>query len=201
LRGQQPMKTRLGRSVRFVEALVTSVILSVTVLGQTAKQGDASQIPRCFHSPMVLETVFAAADRTLWTKKDRHESGRDWFTVPEYHALGRFTCDGVSLRDPTKNGEWRPGLFLSARDLPDGNVDVGIFVKVRNPGANSDKLVKLSFEVLNGDEVVASATMEPINVEDNARGDDGEVRLTVPAAALRIEPMTKLRITMTTRDD
>ena len=37
------------------------------------------------------ETVFAAADRTLW--------GRGWFDTPAYRVLGESTCDGVASKE------------------------------------------------------------------------------------------------------
>ena len=39
-------------------------LLSSGILAQTARQGDPIPDPTAFHSPMALETVFAAADRT-----------------------------------------------------------------------------------------------------------------------------------------
>ncbi len=59
------------------------------------------------------------------------------------------------------------------------------------------------FEVLNGEEVVVTATIR-IKANQNWRGKmeeyDGNTKLTVPTAALKKDPVTKLRITMTTQD-
>jgi hypothetical protein len=189
---------------RFTTALITSVIFSASAFGQTVKQGDSRQDPTVFHSPMVLETVFAASDRSLWEKTDNKYGGRYWFTVPEYHELGKYTCDGISLTDPTDRskrtyeGQWDNSLFMSVRTLSDGNVDLGIRVKVTNPKNNHDKLVDLFFEIMKGDDVSASALMKQLRIEEKSYGDDGKLTMVLPAST--VLSATKLRITMTTRD-
>src|SRR5262245_63879596 len=75
-------------------AVLCSLPLVFTDLpAQTARQGDpnAARTATEYHSPMILDTVFPATDSSLWGKGE-------WFTVDEYHELGRFTCDGVSLK-------------------------------------------------------------------------------------------------------
>lgn len=165
---------------------------------QTARQGDPNKpVARTqFSSPMVLETVFAAADRSLWGK------GR-WFTIEEYHELGRFTCDGVSLRNDysVRKGTWDSGLWMAVKPVDDSGVRVKIRAIVHNPRHNHDKLVNLVFEVLNGDRVERTVEMPPIPVEDNTDEVDKEVGFILPVAVLRTDPMTRLRITMTTKDD
>ncbi len=49
---------------------------------QVVTQGEpgSSQDPNAFRSPMVVETVFAAANRSLWKQPG------DWFDVPEVQA-------------------------------------------------------------------------------------------------------------------
>jgi hypothetical protein len=183
--------------------LVLAVVGGMTVpaRGQTAKQGDPGHPAdqTVFTSPMVLETAFAASDRSLWKRRDLREGGRDWFTVPEYQQLGKFRCDGVSLRgDTDRKHEWDSGLYMSARELPDGGVDVGIWAKVFNPRQNHDKLVTLFLEVVNGETVSAKVAMPPIKVRDRAEPEDGKASLLLPASALL--PTTKLRITVTTQN-
>lgn len=164
----------------------------------------ASSTPTVFHSPMILETVFAASNRSLWIKKENKDGGRYWFTDPEYHDLGKYTCDGISLTDPTDRskrtyeGQWDSGLFMSARELPDGTVDLGIRVKVTNPKNNHDKLVDLAFEIMKGDEVLASASMKQIKIEEKSYGDDGKLTMLLPVSA--VLSATKLRITMTVQN-
>jgi len=145
---------------------------------------------------MVLDTVFAAADRSLWG-----EGG--WFTVKDYLDVGKFTCDGVSLRNDYKpsKGTWGPGLELAAKLADEAHVRVKIRAVVHNPRHNHDKFVNLFFEVLNGDELVESVRMPPIKAQDDADEVDKEVALVVPLDALKTAPMTRLRITMSTIDD
>jgi hypothetical protein len=187
-------KTILGASL-----IVSLAALSSTVsIAQTAHQGDPNSGigSTDFHSPMVLDTIFAPADRALWDKGG-------WFTVKEYQELGRFTCDGVSLRSDydRRKGTWDAGLEMAVKPLDDGKVRVKIRAIVYNPKHNHDKRVSLYFEIQNGDQRVETATMPPIKAEDKNDDFDGEVSVVVSADALKTDPMTRLRITMTTVDD
>jgi len=145
---------------------------------------------------MILDTVFAAADRSLWGRVGH------WFTIPEYHELGRFTCDGVSLRASPRDrkGKWDSGLEMTARPLGDDEVEVKIKATAHNPRGNHDKFVKLHFDVLNGEDVVRSATMKPIKCPDRGDEEEGEVTITLQSNTLKADPITKLRITMLTVD-
>jgi hypothetical protein len=183
------------------------LISALRALGQTARQATTGPGPNEYHSPMVIETVFAAADRSLWDKKENKRYGRYWFTVTEYHDLGKFTCDGISITDPTEGdlwdrikheGQWASGLFMSAKELPGDKVDLGIRVKITNPKGNHDKRVTFTFEILNGDQIAASAVMKPIKIEEKSFGDDGKLYITLPTATAL--GATKFRITMTTEN-
>ena len=145
---------------------------------------------------MILETVFAAADRAVWQKPG------EWFSVDEYHDLGKFTCDGVALRSKPidRKGKWRSGLAMAARSLSEDRVEVRIRATAYNPRGNHDKLVRLHFEVLNGEDVLTAGTMAPIRCPDSRDPEDGELTLVLPAASLRLKPVTRLRITMATED-
>lgn len=167
------------------------------MLGQTARQGGAAN-PTAFRSPMIVETVFAASDRSVWDRKENKDGGRYWFTDPEYHELGKYTCDGISLTRPTSKGQWDNALFLSVRDLPGGNVDLGIRAWVTNPKNNPDKLVDLFFEILKDDAVVASASMKQIKIEEKSDGHDRKLTMVLPAST--VLSATKLRITMTVQN-
>ncbi len=164
------------------------------VFAQTARQGDASAFPvdpNAFRSPMVLETIFAAGDRSRW------KDGK-WFTTPEWWELGKFSCDGVGLRAGNdRKKKWDEGLEMRVHDLPGGNVEVRMRVGVRNPRNNHDKMVSLYIEVLNGDEHVASESLR-IQAEGDGDVHDAKLKWLIPTSSLR--PTTKLRITMKTED-
>jgi hypothetical protein len=201
LRGQQPMKTRLGRSVRFVEALVASIILSISAHGQTAKQGDASADPTVFQSPMILEAVFAPADRSLWVSDEWTPSKpRPWkrgdFTTIEYYNLGKFSCDGLYLRRDGDNS----GLVIEKVNPVGANTEVKLEAYVTNPGGVHDKMVTLRLEILNANDVVAAGSTT-IKVNCNwcgHRNSEGKhLKLLVPSSKLA---GSRLRITMTTQD-
>ena len=84
-----------------------------------------------------------------------------------------------------------------------GKVHVDIEANVTNPGYVHDKFVTLLFEVMNTDEVVAKTTID-IKVKQNwrtreeANGEHGQ--LVLAPESLKKAPMTKMRITMMTKD-
>ena len=93
--------------------ILSLTLFSYLLVAQTVRHGDASPTrPNAFRSPMVIETVFPA-NPSLWMdteslagfKPGRPTHGKlgEWFSTPEWYALGKFTCDGVSL------GELLPG--------------------------------------------------------------------------------------------
>lgn len=196
-------------------AILASLVLGTLVNAQIATQGDARTRadPTEFHSPMVLSTVFAAADPSLWvsdawTPEDHKSWRKGAFTTPEYHDLGKFTCDGLSLRGDYNNRKntWESGLSMEVHKLAGQRVEVRIRATVTNPGHGHnvhDKVATLVLDVLNGEESVASTTMAIKvsaswvgKVEDN----DREARLVLAADNLKTNPVTRLRITMSTRD-
>ncbi|MBI3450252.1 MAG: hypothetical protein HY049_15225 [Acidobacteria bacterium] len=152
-----------------------------------------------FRSPMVIDTIFVAADRSRWLSKG---SSFDWFSADEYRVLGKYRCDGLSIRanDYANAGAWDSGLYFRPRELPDGMVEVEVWVSVLNPRKNHDKSVTVTLEVRNGDEVVTTATIGPWKVEDKGREKVRKGSLTVPSSQLKTDPMTSLRITLTARD-
>ncbi len=197
--------------------LTSSVLMLAGVLGaQTVKQGEASAvpvIPNAFNSPMVIETVFPAADPSLWMEfqsleefkpgKSTHGKLGKWFSVPEWYALGKFTCDGVSLREEAKkNGTWEePGLRMRVRWLGTGaaeRAEVTVEATLYNPKNNHDKMVTLHFEVLSGENSIAVASLT-MKAPDNAKsGNNGDVTFVFSKDELR--SAMKLRITITTKD-
>ncbi len=90
---------------------------------------------------------------------------------------------------------------MRVRLQPDNRAEVTIRVKLLNPRHNHDKSVTILMEVLNGTEVAASRKLGPLDVEDKGHAFTSETRITVPLDALKTDPMTKLRITMTATND
>jgi hypothetical protein len=185
-----------------IEILTIGIAVSASTL--TVKQGDFSVTnPTDLRSPMVIETVFApAVDTSLWTKKDGKkpsawEKGA-WFTVSEYHDLGKFTCDGLLLqRDYSRRrNAWDSALEM--RVLEHGNqTEVDLHVTVRSPNYIHDKLVTLNFEVLSGN--VQWTTSVTVKVKEGSENDDS-AKMVLSSAALKTNPAPTLRITMTTMD-
>jgi hypothetical protein len=152
-------------------------------LAQTAQQGDPKKNPggyEEFHSPMVLETVFP-----MWIKGKRDA----WVTSAESQRLRTFRCDRISILS----------LSTNAREASSGQTEIRIKVELNNPNHNHDKEVALLFEVINGDITDASFKLEPVKVKEGATVTKVS-KARIPLSALREEPPTKLRITMTNWD-
>ncbi len=162
-----------------------------------AKQGSEASTPvdaNAFHSPMVLETDFAAGDRVKWPAG----SSGSWFTLHEWWELGKFSCDGVFFRsDLDRKKQWDPGIRMRVKDLPGGQVQVEMEVAVQNPKHNHDKMVSVRLDAVNGEESVKSEIVQ-FKAPDNGEGQQEQVTWSLPAASL--QPTTRLRITMTTKD-
>jgi len=190
--------------------VISGIFIAALAAAQTARQGTAEEVPEAgtsFHSPMILETTFAPADRSLWvsdewTPSDRRPWKSGTFTTAEYYALGKFSCDGLFFRNGNRNGSWNTGLLMKVK--PKGaTTEVTMIAEVTNPGTVHDKTATLLFEVLNGEEVIGTSTIR-IKAKMNWRGRmadyDGETTFSVPTVALKQDPVTQLRITMTTQD-
>ncbi|MEX2383085.1 MAG: hypothetical protein WEB59_00635 [Thermoanaerobaculia bacterium] len=154
--------------------MLTILLPGGVLASQEAKQGSAKDIPvepTSFVSPMVLETVFPVANPETWMdteslqpgKKPEHvESG--WFSVPEWYRLGKYTCDGVSLREAVSKGVWgaktgvweQPGLQM--RVDRDEKTTVKVKAIIYNPPSNHDKRVRIQFDVLTSNGVLMSET-------------------------------------------
>ena len=192
--------------------LLGVVLSSYLVVAQTVRPGGASAAtahPDAFRSPMVIETVFPA-DSSLWMETDSlggFKSGRSihgklgkWFSIPEWYALGKLTCDGVSLRgDARSDGSWG-GAGLTMKVKPQsGEFLVTLDATIYNPTSNPDKIATLAFELLKGDAVIAKESCA-IETKDNGRGGhSGNVKLWLWKDELA--STTKLRVTMTTVND
>ena len=199
------------RRCRGATLAVSLLAASAMTCGQTVKQGDPNALEAHeFHSPMVIETIFAGNEPSLWMdlkslapgKTPKPLSGGKWFSTAEWYALGKFTCDGVSLREDresSKNGTWaEPGLKMRVRRHGIEVVDVTIEVGLYNPKHNHDKAVTINFEVLKNDVSLAMASLTK-EVEDKASsGNNGRVSFILSTDEFR--SANKLRLTMTTRD-
>jgi hypothetical protein len=61
--------------------------------------------------------------------------------------------------------------------------------------------VTIVLEVLNGNDVAQSGVIGPFKVEDDGESNSyGEATLVIPNDSLKTDPMTKMRLTMTTKD-
>jgi hypothetical protein len=191
------MKRSQVVSVSLVVSLVLAFIPNARA--QVVKQGKPgdSQDPAAFRSPMVIETVFAAANRTLWNQSS------DWFEVPEYKELGKYSCEGIAFHgNLSKDGnDWDSGLSMRVRPRPENRAEVTIRIRLLNPRHNHDKTVTMQLEVMNGTDVVATRKMGPLDVEDKGHAFTSETTMTLPLDILKSDPITKLRITMTAEDD
>ncbi len=166
-------------------------------------------------SPLVIETVFPLGDASKWKRVKSMEGfakgsplglaawpkvlGKET-SIPEWYALGRYTCDGVSLREEVKKHgtEWEePGLRISElRHLPTGNYEVTLEATLFNPKGNGDRLVTLAYEILDNDKAVIQTAERTYKLEARAKsGENADVILLVtPADMPRVDA---LRLTIT----
>lgn len=183
------MKSRtfgcFGLLLAVVSTLSSTVALDV-------KQGASGTM---FNSPMIINTAFAATDRALW-------GNGDWFAVDDYKNLGRFTCEGVSIRREynQRRQTWDPGLELAVHVKSPGVVQVKARVSVYNPEHNHDKAVTVLLEIMDGDQVFRTATVGPIKIEDDGEKDE-RATLLVPTELLEKQPSPTLRLTVVAKND
>jgi len=168
------------------------------VSAQVARQGTKGTpvADTIFTSPMVIDTRFVVT----WRGK------KDTYDVPEYHDLGKFTCDGVSLRsyNDSRRGIWKRGLTIVADRLkPNEPVKLKMYVAIHNPKHNHDKSVTVIFEIREGDQTVQTGMIGPLGVEEHGdmQETSGEVAFTVPADLLSKQPAPTLRLTVMAKDD
>lgn len=169
-----------------MERILSAVLvlaMSRLAAAQTAHQGsptpeaDSDKVVH-FKSPMVIETIFLPADRSLWAKR--------WFSTYEYARLLRFKCDLVYIA----------GLSMSAKEQPEGQASISVKFSLVNPNGGDDKKVTLLFEVLNGDEIAGKFDLPATKVKEGSAVTK-ILTTSLPLTALKTDPMTKLRITMT----
>ena len=173
--------------------LVLVLVLSLSsAIAQEVRQGTFGAAGSTqFKSPMVLTVPFAATDSSIWGRGG-------WWVIDEYKKIGKFTCDGVSIRRDYSNRKqnWVPGLELSVRTKGPDLVQVKARVSIYNPEHNHDKAVTVLLEVLDGDQVVQTATVGPILAKDNGGEEDERASMLVPTELLRKQPSPTLRLTV-----
>ena len=197
------------KRILVVLGLAVSSYLMVAQAVKQARESALPTLPNVFHSPMVIETVFPA-NPSLWMATDSlagfgsgksiHGALGKQFSTPEWYALGRFTCDGMSLRgDARSDGSWNlAGLTMNVKPLS-GAFLVTLGATIYNPTSNPHKTATLSFEVLNAKNVVAKESCRIQTRDTRKGGQGGNVRLVLQRDELA--SATKLRTTMTTIDD
>ena len=163
------------------------------LLGQTVRQASIEKTK--FDSPMVLETVFAAADRSLWDPSQGHQPGA-WFSHQEYEDLGRYSCEGVFVRQKynQRRETWKPGLSMSVTQAQDGRLKINVRAVVDNPDDNHDRKVETLFEVIRNGRVIASRTVKKAIEEGEEKSFVAPFDMA--ASDLIQDPMTKLRVTL-----
>src|SRR6266508_427777 len=87
--------------------------------------------------------------------------GKTEHSLPEYHELGKFFCDGVPIRQNSsrRKGTWDSGLSTKLRQLGSGEAEVSVEATIENSGLIHDKIVTLRQEVVNGDEAGGATTI------------------------------------------
>ena len=176
----------VGRPV----ALVAALWLAVLPVADLAAQKKAPPPPP---PPLVIDTQFAALDRSLW------KNGA-WFSVPAYHDLGDQDVQKVMIRrrNNDKAKTWESGLEMSATTRGAGTIVVRTRLTMVNPKGNHDKTVTTLLEVMQGDMTVQKATIK-MEVESNEAGS-GEATLTLPSDVFDSQPPLRLRLTMRAQD-
>lgn len=183
---------------------------------QSVKQGEVSAIPRsanAFRSPMIIETAFPGANSDIWKEKPG-----TWFTHPEWIALGKYTCDGVSLRvglpqmnrfrdpaDLTSDEELlrpRPAIKMKVQPKKDKNsseLELTFEFAVINPKANHDKIVSILIELLDSNGAAIQVASLEIKARDNAFQTEPEA-VKVPMNDSNLKIIQKMRLTVTTEN-
>lgn len=180
------MRQTIGKTGAIVAVLCLAALTPARVIAQ--KKAPPPPPP-----PLVIDTEFAALDRSLW------KNGA-WFSVPAYHALGEQAVEKVMIRrrNNTKAKTWESGLEVSATARGADTFVVKIRLTLTNPNGNHDKTVTTLVEVMQGEVSVRKATIK-MEVE-SGEDKNGEATLTLPADLLSSQPPLGLRLTMKAAD-
>ena len=123
-------------------------------------------------------------------------------SIPEWYELGRYTCDGVSLREEVKSHgtEWEePGLRISELShLLNGNYEVTLEATLFNPKGNQDRLVTLNYELLDGSGQQMQTASRTYKLVAKAKsGENADVVLLLTPDEM--QRITSLRLSMSTK--
>ena len=123
-------------------------------------------------------------------------------SIPEWYALGKYTCDGVSLREEVKKQGrvWEePGLRISEMvHLPNGKYEATLEATLYNPKGNGDRLVTLSYDVLDGNGNQLQTASRTYKLVAKAKsGENADVVLLLSPDEL--QSVASLRLTMDTK--
>ena len=143
--------------------------------------------------PLVINTTFAALDQSLWGKGE-------WFSVPDYHALGEQPYDQVMIRRRynEKAGTWLSGLEVAVVARGAGMVQVKIRLTVVNPKGSHDKDVTALMEIMQGDKIIQKANLK-MDVESKEEKSKEAVFM-LPMDLFTAQPALSLRLTMRTEN-
>lgn len=166
---------------RIALALFAVLLLSPSIHAQVVAHQGAPD-PTEFRSPMVLDTVFLASDPAKW------KSGA-WISGAEWAELGRYHCDNVSIGT----------LSARVKEQVKGNVTFELRSTLTNRKGH-DKEVRVRYELLDHDQVIATTTLGPFQL-DEEKSKTKTVLLAVPKLALTTDPMTPMRVTVSARDN
>jgi hypothetical protein len=163
---------------------LTPCLISVLVARWTPAQTVVTQgekVPAEFRSPMVIETPLFIATTDPSVRKTGWIQGKT--------SLRSYVCDNVFIAN----------YKMKLKDSKDGLTELAIEMVLSNlPG--HDKDVTLVFEVLNGEDSVATFRDGPFEVKEG-KWSTREARALLPRTKLIGEPLSRLRITMKVVDD
>ena len=176
----------MRRSMRRIAAPLVTLWLAAPMSAHMAAQ---KSVP----APLVINTQFAALDRSLWGKGE-------WFSVPAYHALGEDAYDKVLIRrrHNDKDGTWESGLEMAAALKGTDTVLVRMRLTVLNPKGSHDKTVTVLVELMQGDATVQKANLK-MDVESKEEKSK-EATFLLPMDLLSSQPALSLRLTMRTEN-
>ena len=177
----------MHRTTGRTTALIATLLLAMPVSAHLGAQKQPAP------APLVINTQFAALDRSLWGKGE-------WFSVPAYHALGEEVFDKVVIRrhHNDKAGTWESGLEMSAAMKGAGTVQVKARLTVLNPKGSHDKTVMVLMEVVQGDTTVQKANLK-MDIESEEE-KSSEATFLLPLDLLNTQPAPSLRLTMRTEN-
>ena len=157
---------------RYAVLPLLTVLIAGVGLAQIARQGEDQTE---FHSPMILELAFPPADVDPSVK----ETG--WLTGKE--PLSKYRCDNVAITNLRSK--------LTEIEGKKAKIDVELFLHNR---IGHDKAVTITFELLNGDQVVGTSVLSVKEVKETDTAQRALI-LTLPREKL-VKGVTKLKLTM-----